>query len=121
MKKIKKIIKFGILNIDFRKNNIIINISDLLGNTLGWISAGLLGFKGAEKKSLFVIQTVAEKTASKLLSFGIKKLKIIIRGNLFGRENYINILKNTGVKVISLEDKTPVIYNGCRPPKKRRL
>jgi small subunit ribosomal protein S11 len=28
---------------------------------------------------------------------------------------------SAGLKILSIEDKTSVPHNGCRPPKKRRL
>ena len=38
-----------------------------------------------------------------------------------GRETSIRALKSAGLNIISIEDKTSVPHNGCRPPKKRRL
>ena len=32
-----------------------------------------------------------------------------------------NLLQNAGLKIMGIEDVTPLPHNGCRPPKKRRV
>ena len=38
-----------------------------------------------------------------------------------GREQAVLNLQNAGLKVLGIEDVTPLPHNGCRPPKKRRV
>ena len=38
-----------------------------------------------------------------------------------GREQAILQIQNAGIKIIGIEDVTPLPHNGCRPPKKRRV
>jgi small subunit ribosomal protein S11 len=120
-KKQKKIVNIGIANIKTTFNNTIITICDILGNTLCWASSGTSGFKGSRKNTPFAAQTAAKNAAVKALELGMEKVEIIIKGRGNGRESSIRALKLAGLSIVSIEDKTGVAHNGCRPPKKRRL
>ena len=52
---------------------------------------------------------------------GMAKVEVVINGRGNGRETSIRALKNAGLNIVSIEDKTSIPHNGCRPPKKRRL
>eukprot|EP01039_Chlorochromonas_danica_P010518 gene10518-11650_t len=95
--------------------------SHLLGNTLCWSSSGCSGLKGARKSTAFAAQSAAKLAALKAADFGIKKIDIIVKGRGKGRESSIRALKLAGLRILSIEDKTRVPFNGCRPPKRRRL
>ena len=120
-KKQKKIVSVGIVNIKSTFNNTIITISDIFGNTICWSSAGTSGFKGSRKNTAFAAQTAARNAASKALEFGLEKIEIILKGRGNGRESSIRALKTIGLTILSIEDKTGIPHNGCRPPKKRRI
>jgi small subunit ribosomal protein S11 len=120
-KKQKKIVNIGIASIRTTFNNTIITISDILGNTVCWSSAGTSGFKGSRKNTPFAAQTAAKNAAGKALEYGMEKIEIVVKGRGNGRESSIRALKSAGLTIISIEDKTSVPHNGCRPPKKRRL
>jgi small subunit ribosomal protein S11 len=107
----KKSVAVGIANIKTTFNNTIITISDILGNTVCWASSGTSGFKGARKNTPFAAQSAARNAAVKALEFGMEKVEVVI----------IRALKSAGLNILSIEDKTSVAHNGCRPPKKRRL
>jgi small subunit ribosomal protein S11 len=120
-KKQKKVVSVGIASIKTTFNNTIITISDILGNTVCWASAGTSGFKGSRKNTPFAAQTAAKNAAGKALEYGMEKVEIVVKGRGNGRESSIRALKSAGLKILSIEDKTSVPHNGCRPPKKRRL
>ena len=120
-KRVKKQVSTGIAHIQATLNNTTIAITDLLGQTLCWSSGGIMGFKGSRKSTSFAAQCVAQNVVSKALEFGIKKIDIIVKGCGFGRENAINTLKNEGLTILSIEDRTSLAHNGCRPLKKRRI
>jgi len=120
-KKQKEEISVGIANIKTTFNNTIITISDILGNTLCWDSAGTAGFKGARKNTPFAAQMAARNVATKAIELGMEKVEIVVKGRGNGRESSIRALKLAGLNILSIEDKTSVPHNGCRPPKKRRL
>jgi len=96
-------------------------VSDILGNTVCWASSGTSGFKGARKSTPFAAQTAARNAALKAIEVGMEKIEVVIKGRGNGRENSIRAFKSAGLKILSIEDKTSVPHNGCRPPKKRRL
>jgi small subunit ribosomal protein S11 len=120
-KKQKKLVNVGIANIKTTFNNTIITICDILGNTVCWASSGTSGFKGSRKNTPFAAQTAAKNAASKAMEIGMEKIEVVIRGRGNGRESSIRALKSAGLTILSIEDKTSVAHNGCRPPKKRRL
>ena len=120
-KKQKKSVSVGIASVKTTFNNTIITISDLLGNTLCWASAGTSGFKGARKNTPFAAQSAARNVALKAIDLGLEKVEVVIKGRGNGRETSVRALKSAGLNITSIEDKTNVAHNGCRPPKKRRL
>jgi len=111
----------GIVHIQSTFNNTIITITNLVGDTISWASAGSSGFRGARKKTPFAAQTAAEKAALEAASSGIKNVRILIKGQGSGRETAIRAIESAGFKISSIEDITTVPHNGCRPPKKRRV
>lgn len=121
MIKQKKVIDTGIAYITSTFNNIIITISEMDGNVLCWTSAGTAEFKGSKKKTPYAGQAVAKLISKKAITFGIKELLIIIKGRGNNRETLIKIFKTFGFKILSIEDKTPIAFNGCRLAKNRRV
>lgn len=79
-KKTKKILDTGVVHIHSTFNNTIVTITNLMGDTVAWASAGNAGFKGARKGTPFAAQTAAEKVALEALSYGLKSVKILIKG-----------------------------------------
>ena len=120
-KKQKQSITVGIASIKTTFNNTIVTISDILGNTVCWSSAGSSGFKGARKNTPFAAQTAARNAALQAIENGMEKAEVVVKGRGNGRETSIRALKSAGLNIISIEDKTYIPHNGCRPPKKRRL
>jgi len=120
-KKKQKKVTLGIVNIHTTFNNTIVTICDILGNILCWASAGTSGFKGTRKGTPFAAQTASRNAALKAIENGMEKVELVIRGRGGAKETSIRALKFAGLKIVSVEDKTTVPHNGCRPPKKRRL
>jgi len=120
-KKQKKLISFGIANIQTSFNNTLVTVTDQLGNTLCWATAGTAGFKGARKNTAFAAQSAAQAAANKAKELGMEKIEIVVKGRGNGREPSIRAFKSVGFNIVSIEDQTPLAHNGCRPPKKRRL
>jgi small subunit ribosomal protein S11 len=120
-KKQKKSIPLGIANIQSTFNNTIVTISDSVGNTICWASSGTSGFKGARKNTPFAAQSAARNAALKALEVGMQKVEVVLKGRGNGRETSVRALRAVGLTILSIEDKTSLPHNGCRPPKKRRL
>ena len=120
-KKVKRKLSKGIIYIKSNFNNIIINLTNLKGDTLAWSSAGSCGFKGARKGTPFAAKVVIEAILKRCFDFGIKQIKVLINGPGPGRETVIRSLQNVDLQIILIRDMTPIAHNGCRPPKKRRI
>lgn len=119
--KIRKNIIKGIVHVNATFNNTIVTITDTNGETICWDSAGSVGFKGARKSTPFAASRASEKVAGKAKRLGMKELEVRVRGPGPGRESAVSALQNNGLRVLAIEDHTPIPHNGCRPPKKRRV
>ena len=102
-------------------NNTMTTMADLNGNVLGWSSAGSLNFKGPKKATPFAATLVAQKTIEKTARFGVKEVKIFVKGVGGGREASIRAFSNAGFIINSIKDMTPTPHNGCRQKKPRRV
>ena len=120
-KKVKLNNVTGVVHIQSTFNNTIVTITDMIGNTISWASAGSTGFKGARKGTPFAAQTASEAASSVALNLGLKKVDVLVKGQGSGRETAIRAVQSIGLEIISIKDITPVPHNGCRPPKKRRV
>ncbi|MBN1410464.1 MAG: 30S ribosomal protein S11 [Spirochaetales bacterium] len=117
----KKNIPYGSVYIQATFNNVIVTITDQMGNTIAWASAGGLGFKGAKKSTPFAAQTTAENAGTKAMECGVREVNIFVKGPGVGRESAIRAIGALGLKVKSIKDMTPIPHNGCRPQKSRRV
>jgi small subunit ribosomal protein S11 len=120
-KKIKKNVIVGVVHIQASFNNTIVTITDLGGNTISTGSAGVVGFKGARKGTPFAAQLAAEKATEKAIEYGLKKVEVLVKGQGSGRETAVRALQNSGIEITAITDITTVPFNGCRPPKRRRV
>jgi len=120
-KKVRKGVTRGIAHIKATFNNTMVTITDPNGETLAWASAGTVGFKGARKSTPFAAGRAAEKVANEARKHGMLEVDVKVKGPGAGREQAILQLQNAGLKIIAIEDVTPLPHNGCRPPKKRRV
>ncbi len=120
-KKARKNVSDGIAHIHASFNNTIITITDRQGNTLSWASSGGAGFKGSRKSTPFAAQVAAEAAGRAAQECGIRNLEVLIRGPGPGRESSVRALNALGIKIMQIQDVTPIPHNGCRPPKKRRI
>jgi small subunit ribosomal protein S11 len=120
-KKEKKSVYEGNVYIQATFNNTIVTITDLKGNAISWASSGGLGFRGAKKSTPFAAQTVTETAAQKALQAGLREVHVYVKGPGMGRESAIRQLGILGIKVKSINDVTPIPFNGCRPCKTRRI
>lgn len=121
LKKQKKNIVSGVVHINSTFNNTIVTITDNVGNTIAWSSAGNVGFKGARKGTPFAAQTAAEKASSSAIEQGLQRVEVLIKGQGSGRETSVRAVEAMGLEIVSIKDITAVPYNGCRPPKRRRV
>ncbi len=120
-KKDRKVSVNGVAHIQATFNNTIISIADADGQIVGWASAGKAGFKGSRKSTPFAAQLAAEDAAKQVLSQGMRKVEVQVKGPGAGREAAIRSLAAAGLEIQAIRDVTPIPHNGCRPPKRRRV
>lgn len=102
-------------------NNTILTLTDKKGNPLASSSAGRHGFKNARKKNSFAAQVSSTHLAKICIDKRIKMLEVRMKGLGKGKMSALTALKKAGLKIKRLVELTPVPFNGCRPPKKRRI
>lgn len=103
-------------------NNTLITVTDEKGNTLGWGSAGNVGFKGTRKSTPFAATTAVDQVVKKVIaSCGLRNVEVFLKGPGVGRDAALRALKNAGLKITMIADVTPMPHNGVRPKKKRRV
>jgi small subunit ribosomal protein S11 len=117
----RKNIAVGQAHIKSTFNNTIIKITDPQGNVISWRSAGTVGFKGSRKSTPFAAQMAAEACAKAAQEHGLRKVAVFVKGPGSGRETAIRSLQAAGLEISSIQDRTPVPHNGCRPRKRRRV
>ncbi len=120
-KKNVKIDAAGEAHIQASFNNIIISLTNNSGQVISWSSAGKMGFKGSKKNTPYAAQIAAEDAAKEAHDFGLRRVKVYVKGPGAGRESAIRSLNNTGIEVTEIIDVSPLPHNGCRPPKRRRV
>lgn len=117
----KRVIPKGQAHIQATFNNTIITVTDPVGNTVAWASAGTVGFKGSRKSTPYAAQLAAQQAARGAQANGMREVDVFVKGPGPGREAAIRALQAAGMVVTSITDVTPIPHNGCRPPKKRRV
>jgi small subunit ribosomal protein S11 len=120
-KRERKNIERGAAHIRSSFNNTIVTITDSVGNTLSWSSAGSLQFRGSKKSTPYAAQMAAETAAKAAMEHGLKFVEVYVKGPGSGREAAIRALQAAGLEVSLIKDVTPIPHNGCRPPKRRRV
>ncbi len=120
-KKNVKVDAFGEAHIQATFNNVIISLTNNTGQVISWSSAGKMGFRGSKKNTPYAAQVAAQDAAQEAYDFGLRKVKVFVKGPGSGRESAIRSLHNAGIEVTEIIDVTPLPHNGCRPPKRRRV
>ena len=120
-RKDRKTVSMGVIHIDASFNNTIITVTDPAGNCIAWSSCGSNGFKGSRKSTPFAAQVAGEVAAKKAAELGMKSASVLVAGPGAGRESAIRAFAQTGIRISTIKDVTPIPHNGCRPPKKRRV
>ena len=119
-KKAKKNVVRGVAHVFASFNNTIVTIADPEGNTVATGSSGAMGFKGTRKSTPFAAMRAGERAAVAAIRHGMKEINVRIKGAGSGRESSIRSMAKAGLKILSIEDVTPLPHNGCRAKKRRR-
>ncbi len=120
-KRTRKVDLHGIVHVKASFNNTIITITDTVGKTISWGTAGKVGFKGSKKSTPFAAQMAASTAAKEAMDMGLRRVEVWVKGPGSGREAAIRSLSAAGLEITVIKDVTPIPHNGCRPPKRRRV
>ncbi|XRA05383.1 MAG: 30S ribosomal protein S11 [Candidatus Carsonella ruddii] len=113
--------KIGVIYINSTFNNTISTLTNIYGNTIGWFSAGSIGFKGPKKNTSLALQNISENISLLTIKNNIKIVDIYIKGISLGKELALRIINNCGIYIRSITDVSPLPHNGCRKKKRRRI
>lgn len=116
-----KNISRGIVHVTATFNNTIVSVTDAAGNTIGWSSAGKMGFKGSRKSTAYAAQVVSQDACRQAMGHGLKEAEVRVKGPGSGRESAVRAVQALGVEITAIKDVTPIPHNGCRPKKARRV
>ena len=120
-KKVRHNVARGIVHVKATFNNTHVTITSQNGETISWGAAGTVGFKGTRKSTPYAAQRAAESAATAAMRHGMREVEVLVKGVGSGRESAVRALANAGLRVISIQDVTPLPHNGCRARKRRRV
>jgi small subunit ribosomal protein S11 len=116
-----KNISRGIVHVTATFNNTLVSVTDPSGNSIGWSSAGKMGFKGSRKSTAYAAQVVSQDACRQAMGHGLKEVDVRVKGPGSGRESAVRAVQGLGLDILSIRDVTPIPHNGCRPKKARRV
>ena len=120
-KRVVKVEATGEAHISSTFNNVIVSITNNIGQVISWSSAGKSGFRGSKKNTPYAAQVAAEDAAKTAYDAGLRKVKVYVKGPGAGRESAIRTIANSGIDVTEIIDVTPMPHNGCRPKGRRKV
>ncbi len=120
-KRVVKVDAIGRAYIQASFNNVIVTLTNSIGQAISWSSAGKMGFRGSKKNTPYAAQTAAQDAAKVAYDLGLRRVKVYVKGPGGGRESAIRTINAAGIEVTEIIDVTPLPHNGCRPPKRRRV
>ena len=121
--------RVGIAYIYSSMNNTIVHITDISGGeTLAIASGGMATDRDMMKGKPFTAMKISQKVVDKAKQFGITALHIKVRapGGIKSRipgqgaQPAIRALARSGMRILSIEDVTPISHDGCRKKGGRR-
>ena len=120
-KRVVKVEASGEAHISSTFNNVIIALTNNVGQVSSWSSAGKSGFRGSKKNTPYAAQVAAEDAAKTAFDAGLRKVKVYVKGPGAGRESAIRTINQAGIEVTEIIDVTPMPHNGCRPKGRRKV
>lgn len=120
-KRVVKVDALGEAHISSTFNNVIVSITNSIGQVISWSSAGKSGFRGSKKNTPYAAQVSAEDAARTAYDLGLRKVKAYVKGPGSGRESAIRAIHGVGIEVTEIIDVTPMPHNGCRPKGHRKV
>lgn len=120
-RRLKRLVTDVIVHIYASFNNTITTVTDVKGNVLAWATAGGSGFRGSRKSTPFAGQVATARALQKAVdTYGAESAEVRVFGPGPGRDASVRAVRDH-VKISAIYDVTSIPFNGCRPPKERRV
>ena len=106
----KKVVKVGAVGnayVHSTFNNVIITITNEVGDVISWSSAGKMGFRGSKKNTPYAAQTASQDCAKVAYDMGLRKVKVYVKGPGAGRESAVRTIHGAGIEVMEIAQRLP--------------
>ena len=120
----------GVIHIYTSKNNTHVHLTDITGaETISNASCGHVVKRGAEEKKPWAAMKTTEKIVDDAMNKGVNAVHIKIRApggikskisNTPGSNTVIRTISRSPIRVLSIEDVTPIPHDGCKSKGGRR-
>lgn len=111
----------AILHARFNFNTTRLTLTDLEGNTILWLTPSRCGFKGTVRRTVFASKSTITEMAEQMVELDIIYVHVRLKGiTRAARRQFLRLIRAEGVYITSIEDVTPVPFNGTRLRSKRR-
>ena len=94
-KRVVKVDAYGEAHISSTFNNVIVTMTNSLGQVISWSSAGKMGFRGSKKNTPYAAQVAAADAAKVAYDLGLRKIKAYVKGPGAGRESAIRTIQRS--------------------------
>ena len=110
----------GFLYITYKKNNTITTYTDSKGNVLLSYSVGMMKVSNVKNNSTILICDSVKYIIKLLIEKGVTSFRVVHKGVSNSRDKVMNIVMQSDIGVISIEEKTRVAHGGCRMRRHKR-
>lgn len=118
----KKFIHHALVTVVATKNNVLMHVADLQGNTVYWCTTRSIGFSGAKRTTAYAAQCAAQKLVTEIKArFDTKIISVKFKGHFLPREAALKSIYSNGMPIAWIQDITTFAHNGCRLAKRRRV
>ncbi|KAL2924086.1 30S ribosomal protein S11 chloroplastic [Bienertia sinuspersici] len=69
----------------------------------------------------FAAQIAVGNTIRTVVEQGMRRAEVMIKGAGLGRDAALRAIRRSDILLSFVRNVTPMLHNGCRPPKKRRV
>lgn len=111
----------GIVHVNSTMNNTIMVLTDRDHKVQTWTSGGTVGNKNANKATPMAAEQAAMELAKRAVAMGFHSVVVKLKGMGKNKQFAVQSLAANGLTVTQLWDVTPIPYNGCRLPRRRRV
>ncbi|KAF8056447.1 rpsK [Scenedesmus sp. PABB004] len=110
----------GVVHVNASFNNTILVLTDRESRVQTWTSGGTVGYRNANKATPQAAELAAKELARRALDLGFHAVTVKLKGMGKNKQFAVQSLAAGGLTVTQLWDVTPIPYNGCRLPRRRR-